>query len=279
MQKMLKKLSVSAPCGEYESITAILARQINFGWAECELPEDRYGWEIYSENGEFLESLAREITAFVPSAAFKLEYVENKDWSSAWKEFFTPVYAGRFAVVPPWLASESAGSILIEPKSAFGTGHHASTALCLMAIDKLAAAGRIAACDRFLDLGCGTGILSLACAQCGLNGIAIDNDPLAIENARENIALNKASGIAAVVGSIENVDGDRFNLIVANILARPLIEMAAPICAALSSKGILALSGMLGHQVEDVANTYMACGLAAPEQLAEGEWRALIFEK
>lgn len=279
MPKILKKLSISAPWEDYETITALLASEINFGWEESEDNAGECRWLIHCENGEFMRRLEEKVSRIAPKASLCMEEAPDRDWTEAWREFFTPIEAGRFVVLPPWLANNEPKSILIEPKSAFGTGHHASTLLCLLAIGQLADEGRIARGQRFLDLGCGTGILAIAAAKCGLSGIAVDNDPLAVENAVENIALNRASGVETRVGSIADVAAQSFNLVLANILARPLIEMAGAICGVLAPRGNLALSGILDKQAEAVEQAYMACGLPKAIWLSDGEWRALIFEK
>lgn len=279
MSKTLKRLSISAPCADYETITGILASEINFGWEESGDGIGECRWLVHCENGEFIRALADKMVRNAPEASFLVEEIEDRDWTEAWREFFTPIDAGHFVVLPPWLADNAPQSILIEPKSAFGTGHHASTLLCLLAIGRLVDEGRIAPGGRFLDLGCGTGILAIAAAKCGLSGIAVDNDPLAIENAVENITLNRAQGVETRVGSIGDMAGESFDLVLANILARPLVEMAPGISAALAPSGNLVLSGILDTQAQTVAKAYMDCGLSKPAVTADGEWRALIFGK
>jgi ribosomal protein L11 methyltransferase len=207
--------------------------------------------------------------------------VDNADWGSAWKKYFTPIPIGsRFVVLPPWSTErpQQAEPILIEPKMAFGTGHHQTTALCLHGMVRLADEDRIKPGRSFLDLGTGSGILAIAAVKLGLTGLGLDIDPVAIDNARENAALNHVQKeLELAVGSIEAVQDRCFDLILANILANPLMDMAAPITAALSRPGVLMLSGILRDQAEHVTAAYMAQGLPRPEISFAQEWALIVF--
>ena len=184
-------------------------------------------------------------------------------------------------VLPSWLKDEQweAQPILIEPKMAFGTGHHQTTALCLGALDRLATEGVLGAGKSFLDLGTGSGILGIAAAKLGLCGLGYDIDPVAIDNARENAALNQVEAqLELGVGSIDAIPQEpRFDCILANILANPLIDMAEEICLRLARPGVLILSGILAEQADRVVAAYAALGLDNPEISLSGEWALLVF--
>ena len=129
---------------------------------------------------DVLGELVKCLEELLPQTRLIHDEVEECDWVAAWKEFFTPVAAGDFLILPPWRAEERGGNplaLLIEPKSAFGTGHHPTTTLCLEAISRLRREGKIPAAGTFLDLGTGTGILGIACTKLGMSGLGVDIDP------------------------------------------------------------------------------------------------------
>ena len=160
---------------------------------------------------------------------------------------------------------------------AFGTGHHATTALCLECISALHGGGRLGEQTRFLDLGTGSGILGIGCAKLGASGMGIDNDPVALENAEENVRINGVEDkVRLVLGSIDQAEGP-FDLVVANILADPLIQMAPEIHSRVAPGGLLVLSGILASQAERVADAYKKLGRPEPQLRISGEWAALYW--
>lgn len=271
-------LTISAAPELAEQAAAALASICPYGWEE-KASGAGCDFIIYGEDEELLKGAARKIDALFPGIPAQLALVEIPDPLEAWKEFFKPVICGsRFVALPPWLANDpwpGRQKIVINPKSAFGTGHHASTALCLTALSRLLDAGALRPGMRFLDLGCGSGILGIAAALCGLAGLGIDIDPIAVSNARENRELNQAAALDLAEGSLAEVQSGANDLVMANILAGPLIELAPDLRAALKPGGCLILSGILAAQGDAVADAYRALG--APERLADGEWLALVW--
>lgn len=279
-----------------------LAQRVSWGW-EVDYPESgRVRFVIHFETEDQAESAAqdsdraqessrgvadellRDVQREWPDVICSDSTYEDQDWSESWKEFFSPVRVeDTFLVLPPWLKSEGEASglipLLIEPKMAFGTGHHATTALCLKAIAMLWREEAVSGNIGFLDLGTGSGILALACAKLGMTGLALDIDPVAVANALENMALNDVSqGVAIRKGGLEILDPDqRFGLILANILAGPLVHMAPTLARRLESGAGMVLSGILREQAERVENAYREQGLPSPRRLMDGEWVALIW--
>lgn len=269
-----------------EWLGALLAQRVAQGWEEEEGPEYLLA-RIYAPQPEYCRELAEFLRAFSSDWSFHFSTRHDCDWLTAWKKFFTPVRAGRrFLVLPPW--REPRGKprrvIYIEPKTAFGTGQHASTALCLRALSDLADAGYAQPGRRFLDLGTGSGILGLGAALLGLSGIGVDTDPLAVDNALENRGLNKlsAASFELRLGSLEAVPERGFDLIMANILAEPLRDLAEELVKRLGTKGLLILSGILRSQVygsAGVVEAYSRAGLKKLRLLRSGEWAALLMAR
>lgn len=283
--KTIHRLEIVVAESDYDCATGLLALEVPFGWEEQSLPTGETRFRIHCEQKDFLERLQRLLKQTVPAAESALSELEETDWLAAWRQFFTPVCCGKhFVVLPPWLADTPdfprRTPILIEPKSAFGTGHHATTALCLRVVSDLLEAGRLQEGQQFLDLGTGSGVLGIGCCKFGLTGEGLDIDPLAVDNALENRALNAIAPESFTVaeGSIGTVAGKQFDLVLANILARPLTEMAADIVRACRSGGCLVLSGLLEIQADGVTAAYRAQGLPEPRRIIDGEWAALVWD-
>jgi len=201
---------------------------------------------------------------------------DEDEWRDAWKRHFTARRVGRFVIVPSWERYAAAdGEIVLDldPGRAFGTGGHASTRLCLEALSAVARA------ERFLDVGCGSGILAIAAARRFPNarGAGVDVDPDAIDVSRENAERN---GIADRVrfsrAPVDSLDGT-FDLMTANIQPEILIPMAPLLAARLAPDGELILSGILAEAAPPVDAAYRAAGLAPLAPLDGEGWRALRF--
>jgi ribosomal protein L11 methyltransferase len=209
----------------------------------------------------------------------------DQDWIKLSQEGLAPVRAGRFFVhgahdagqVPPGVIA-----LRIEAGLAFGTGHHETTALCLTALSDLAKRRRFA---RVLDLGCGTGLLAIGAAKLWRKRvIASDIDGVAVDVARQNA---RANGEAPLVHAV-TADGlthaairarAPYDLIVANILASPLTQLAPSIARALAKGGMLVLSGLLRNQENLVVSFYTPQGLILRARRRDGPWSALVLEK
>jgi ribosomal protein L11 methyltransferase len=269
---------------EAELVTALLASNVNYGWEEAELLSGQTLFRIHASNKQFLVELEEELKRHLPELKISLTVVEEQNWVESWKEFFTPVEAGsRFVVLPPWMEEEKISTsripVVIEPKTAFGTGHHASTALCLAALSDLFDAKLVVPGNTFLDLGTGSGILGIAAASLKLIGEGVDPDLISIENALENRAINNIAPESFMLrrGSLEAAEGKAFDLIMANILAEPLVEMSAEIMQRINKGGALVLSGILISQCETVKTAYLPLGEA--QLFTQDEWACLVWAK
>lgn len=234
---------------------------------------------LYTEmpDGDLLSKLAgREV---------HVQLLPDTDWIKLSQQGLPPVRAGRFFVygahdagtVPPGVIP-----IRIEAGMAFGTGHHETTSLCLAALSDLSKRRRY---ENVLDLGCGTGLLAIGAAKLWRRRvIASDIDPTAVEITRENAAAN---GVSTLIHAI-TADGlaspalaakAPYDLIIANILASPLTQLAPSIAHSLSKGGALILSGLLTWQENLVLSFYRPFGLILRETRRDGPWTALVLQK
>lgn len=263
-----------------DAVQGVLVRLVTYGWEEENLPTGETRFRVHGHSHDFADQLAEELQAFAPNARQKRDSIEDKDWQAAWREFFTPVFCDRFVVLPPWLKESTptgdALPIIIEPKSAFGTGHHPTTVLCLLALSELLNAKRLQPGHTFYDLGTGSGVLGIGCALSGLTGAGSDIDSLAVTNATENALINAVADRFEVrSGSAEAANAAQFDVVLANILAGPLRELAPDVLPLVKPGGALILSGILTIQADAVAEAYASLGTS--RRMESGEWSCLIW--
>lgn len=211
------------------------------------------------------------------------EHVADADWNAEWKRHFSPLRLGGGVIVaPPWDIPEAAADetvIIIDPASAFGTGHHETTGDCVTLIQKYAPVA-INAASSFADIGTGTGLLAIAAAKCGFSSAAaIDNDPDAVSAAIGNVALNSLTdSINVLLGSIGDCPGS-CGMIAANLLSGLLLEFMPHFAGKLASGGILIASGMLSGQDEIVASAMAENGMSVAEKIENGNWVTIVGRK
>jgi ribosomal protein L11 methyltransferase len=231
----------------------------------------------YFEDAETAEAARAQLAESFPSARLQLAEEAQQDWSNAWKVHIKSVQVGRLWVGPPWEAANAPADrvrLVIEPKMAFGTGDHPTTSLCLGAVDDYMATHPGAS---VLDVGTGTGVLAIAAKKLGAGRVVgTDNDPVSVELARENAEVNATPGLELSGKNLDAVDGV-FDLVVANILANTLIELAPLIVPRVKDK--LLLAGVLAHQKADVETAYVKLGLVAEPGAQQGEWVRLDFHR
>ena len=214
---------------------------------------------------------------------FDISLVEEIDWVAKVERELTPItvdpyfiFGSHIEKAPP----KGAVAIKIDAGQAFGTGHHETTCGCLQAIETLCAQRPP---SNPLDLGTGSGILAIAIAKrLGISVTASDNDPIAIEVARENARLNGVREqidlhVGEGIGAASLIEKAPYDLIVANILANPLVALSPEISGALTESGHAILSGILLDQAEAITITYLKNGLKLQQLIEVGDWVTLML--
>ena len=212
-----------------------------------------------------------------------LDNLQDADWENNWKQYYKPMEIGeRLIVIPEWLQAETNGRVplILNPGLTFGTGSHATTRLCLKALEKTVNNG-----DRVLDLGCGSGILSIAALKLGAKGaFACDIDEKCKAVAYENAALN---GVDPSVYQVEIGDilsnrrlrdkiGTGYQVVLANIVADVIIALAPAVRPLLAEDGVFICSGIIDDRAEEVAAKLQEAGLVIQETHSAEGWFCYI---
>ena len=243
--------------------------------------EDRDGsFTLYfssrAERDEAWRTLAREM----PSAVSSPREIDDGDWARRSQRGLTPVSVGQLTVSPPWLlpsvAAAGSGTIVITPSMGFGTGHHATTRLCLQALQTLELSGR-----SVLDVGTGSGVLALAARRLGAQDAAgVDSDADAVSAARENLALNPWS--THVRFDLADLGTDVLptaDVVTANLTGAVLVRRARLLMDLVRPRGVLVVSGLLADEQSGVLEAFLGAGSAAsreapPRPRADLRWSA-----
>lgn len=212
---------------------------------------------------EFAGRLTRVVTVDVPDAG----------WAQRSQENLRAVQIGRVVVAPPWDQREFSGAditIVINPSTGFGTGHHETTRLCLLLIQQLELADR-----TVIDVGTGSGVLAIAAAKSGAGRVvAVDNDPDAVRNARENLLANGCEDVIEVVeGDLASLSRPPADIVVANLTAGVIQQNSAALARLVRPGGLLLLSGFGPRDLDELTAAFP--GLTRREVRHEGDWIAL----
>lgn len=208
-----------------------------------------------------------------------IEYAEDEDWANAWKQYFKPSRVGeRLVIVPSWeeYAPDARDLILkLDPGMAFGTGGHPTTRLCMEVLETTVEAGM-----KVADVGTGSGILAIAAARLGAENVwATDIDPLACRIAAENVAINELANTVHVLDLPSwDKQAQDCDLIVANILAGTIIELAPSLAPRLKPNGIFIASGIVEEYRDAVVNALAAVGLRRVATRNEDIWVCLMSQ-
>lgn len=261
--------------------------------AECEttvtvyLPENSQGAEMLIAIKSMLKNMKENDTESIYGRLeTEMRNVKEEDWANNWKQYFKPMTIGqRLLVKPSWEDVDSTDRTVLEidPASSFGSGQHYTTKLCLEYLDKLDLSGK-----KILDLGCGSGILSIAAMLLGADSaVAVDVEENAVKVAAENAEKNNISSsvYTAWCGNIISDNelaeriGDEYDIITANIVADILIAMKDHFYRFLKPGGVLIISGIIDERKEEVTDAVTKAGFEITEFREESDWAAVMLRK
>ena len=233
------------------------------------------------EDGLAVLSTVRE---YYPSLLFST--VEDSDWENNWREYYKPIEVGnKLVVVPEWEDIPENGRLplRLDPGLIFGTGSHATTRMCLQALEKSAAPGK-----RVLDLGCGSGILGIGALVLGCEScLGVDIDPKAPDVAMSNAALNGfgpeviqiLAGDLLADSSLRRSLGTGYDIVLANIVADVIIPLSAHVCAFLKQGGIYISSGIMNGRQNEVRTAIEGAGFTVIDHYSEDDWHCYVAQR
>ncbi|UJF35056.1 50S ribosomal protein L11 methyltransferase [Paenibacillus hexagrammi] len=290
-----------------ESGTLNKERDTSLGqWYELplnDIPEGRAVIKGYFSQGIDMEEILEQLKASIEqlrdydidtgNPTYELREVDDEDWANAWKQYFKPIrVSDRLTIKPTWeeyTASPEELILELDPGMAFGTGTHATTALCLRTLEKVVKPG-----DDVIDVGTGSGILSIAAAKLGARHVlAVDLDPVAVSSATENTKLNqlenkitvRLSDLLGVIKAQETETGSEHGVklpvqvVVANILAEIILLFVNDVYEALEPGGYYVASGIITAKEADVEKALVAANFTIVEKNYDSDWVVITARK
>jgi len=219
----------------------------------------------------FKDKLSKKVNHQI-NISSTIEKKKSQDWIEIFKKSIKPVKVGKFYIHPTWDKNEKECiNILIDPALSFGTGHHETTSSCLEIINEI-----VKKDDSFLDVGCGSGILSIAANKLGANVEICDTDPVSIESAKKNFILNNAKYDDIWVGSA-GIKSKKYDIVVANIVADILIMISNDLKNCVKNNGNLILSGILDKYLDNVLAKFSDFRII--KTIEKKEWITLYLKK
>jgi ribosomal protein L11 methyltransferase len=208
-------------------------------------------WRVFFQTSAERDRAADVLRSAFPGLSFEVMDVPDEDWAARSQADLRSIRVGNVIVAPPW---DIPTTIVIQPSTGFGTGHHATTRLCLAALQRLDLAGR-----TVVDVGTGSGVLAIAASRLGAADVtAIDDDADAIHAAWENLALNTGAQVSLIEGDFRRTAVSPADVILANLTGALLIAAAERLRQLANANGRLILSGFMTHEEADVRSAYSA---------------------
>ena len=293
------ELSLRAP-SEYVEPLSVIFQRYGYGGVAVE-QEGGFNPDEDDQEPEFTTAIIRSYLPVDGTTADRREHIriavdlisrlcdlspleervlDEGEWMEMWKSHFSVLQVGRIVVRPTWMEYDAKdGDIVIDmdPGMAFGTGHHPTTHMCLLELEKLVVPGA-----KVLDVGTGSGILSIAAARLGAEQIlALDVDPIAIKAARANVRYNGLRSTIKVsrraLATHKSTRG-AFDLVVANIYTKIILEMASDLVAQVAPQGTMVLSGIMAERAPEVESRLSEEGCTILRTGREGDWAVIVAQ-
>jgi len=232
-------------------------------------------WQVFFVTSDERHTAAAAVSNLFPAVSVTLTDVADDDWAARSQASLRAIRAGGIVVAPPWDMQPPGAmlQIVIQPSMGFGTGHHATTRLCLSALQNVPLAG-----CRVIDVGTGSGVLAIAASLLGAaDVVGIDDDPDAIQAARENLDLNVSAAVRFTVIDLRSFEGGTFDVVTANLTGGLLMATADRLEALTRPGGRLILSGIMASEADAVLSCFGACTVLG--RADEDEWVCVTLER
>jgi len=231
----------------------------------------------------YLESLS-QLFPNLEKVDFKTETIIDPDWAEQWKKYFKPLRISKNIVIKPtWERYAPAGRdivVEIDPGMAFGTGQHASTRICLEAVEEILLKDRSVRKWRVLDVGTGTGILGISCAKLGAQRVVcVDNDKKATEIAKENVSINGVDSRVEIINRDVTTIREHFDLIVANLTAKIILKLRDHLTSLIEGNGYLVIAGITEQDRTNIEEHFLNDTFIARRIITEKEWICYVLQK
>ena len=246
-------------------------------------PEDARVEKRLAAVQKYLESLS-ELFPDLAKPSLRTENISDPDWGEQWKKYFKPIRVSSSIIVKPTWERYAPSSrdivIEIDPGMAFGTGQHASTRMCIEALEDIILKDRTVKGWKVLDVGCGTGILGITAAKLGAEEvICLDIDRKAVSIARENAAINHVEEHLRICDQDAAAFNEPRNLIIANLTAKLLLKLCPHLVHLLMPQGYLIVSGIIEQDAKAIEESFCGAQLISSKVITEKEWLCYIFRK
>jgi len=218
----------------------------------------------------------KELGFDIGEGKVEVKKMHEEDWANNWKQYYKPVkITDKIVIKPIWEDYEKNDEELIielDPGMAFGTGTHETTRMCIKALDKYVKPN-----TTVFDVGCGSGILSIAAAKLGAKHVVgVDLDPVAVDSSIQNISYNDLNNIEVLEGNLLDVVDGKADIVVANIIAEIICVLTADVKKALNEGGLFITSGIIHDRVDMVKEKFAECGFEIIEINKDGEWNCIV---